>query len=353
MRNRSNAAIAIIVGAAVTVLGQSVAGQGQPAGSKPSASRETYKAPRTPDGQPDLQGVWANNGITPLERPVELGSKATLTDEDISRLKKRAAELLDSSQAGEIIGDSLIRKALEDPNYNNGFDKDTGNYNSFWIVDRDWSDRRTSLITDPPNGRLPALTSAAQQRRQAAAEHRRNHPYDGPEDLALGHRCVAFGSPRLGAGYNSYYQIIQSRDYVVVVTEMAHDARIIPLDGRPHLSESVRQWMGDSRGHWDGNTLVVETTNYPETGNFMGSTGKVKIVERFTRAAADTLKYEVTANDPSTWTQPWTAVVLLRQTPDNLFEYACHEGNESVTGALAGARAEERAAQETAKTGSR
>jgi hypothetical protein len=250
-----------------------------------------------------------------MERPVQLGEKKTFTDAEISQFKKRAQELLDSSQAGVIIGDSLIRSAGADPSFSTSFDKETGDYNSFWIVDRDWSDRRTSLIVDPPNGRLPAATQEAQQRRQAAAADRRDHPFDGPESLDLGHRCLAFGSPRLSAGYNSYYQIVQHPDYVAFVSEMAHDARIIPLDGRPHLPQNVHQWLGDSRGRWEGNTLVVETTNYPEKGNFMGSTGNLKIVERFTRVAADTLKYEVTADDSRTWEKPWTAVLLLRKLP--------------------------------------
>jgi hypothetical protein len=353
MRLRSIASIAPVGGTTVALIvfaSSVVAGQGSSsAGRKPSSLREAYKAQRTPDGQPDLQGVWSNNSITPLERPPEFGEKTILSDKDVSQLKKRAQDLLDSSQAGEIIGDSLIRKALADPNYNNGFDKDTGDYNSFWITDRDWSDRRTSLIIDPPNGRLPPATPEAQQRRQAAAAYRREHGFDGPEDLDLGHRCLAFGSPRLAAGYNSYYQIVQDRDYVAFVSEMAHDARIIPLDGRPHLPQDVRQWLGDSRGHWDGNTLVVETTNYRAKGNFMGSTGNLKIVERFTRVAPDRLKYEVTADDSQTWAKPWTAVLLLRKTTENLYEYACHEGNESVMGALSGERARERAAQGTAQ----
>jgi hypothetical protein len=221
------------------------------------------------------------------------------------------------------------------------------------MVEREF-DNRTSLIVDPPDGKIPPLTAEAQQR-QAAAEARQRFPA-GPEDINNALRCVTFGVPRLGgnfgAGPYSYYQILQTPGYVVITPEIIHDARIIPLDGRPHLSPSIRQWNGDSRGRWEGKTLVVDTTNFSPQSNFMGSAENLHLVERLTRVAPDTIQYEITLDDPTTWTKPWTAAIHLKQTPNNIYEFACHEGNLQVmVGMLAGARAEEKAAEEAAKKG--
>ena len=211
------------------------------------------------------------------------------------------------------------------------------------MVNREF-ENRTSLITDPPNGKLPALTPAADARIEVAAEYRRAHPADGPEDLTRQVRCITYGIPRvggLGAGYNSYYQIFQTPDYFVMLGEMIHDARVIPISDMPHIGDSVRQWHGDSRGHWEGDTLVVETTNYSPSSDYRGAAEHLHLIERFMLAGPEKLHYEITVTDATTWTQPWTAMVPLSRSEDALFEYACHEGNIGMAGILAGARVQE------------
>ena len=178
-------------------------------------------------------------------------------------------------------------------------------------------------------------------------------PLTGPEDRSLSERCISFGVPRLGAGYNSYYQILQTPGYVVIFMETIHDARVIPLDGRPHISQNIRQWHGDPRGHWEGDTLVVDTTNYSPKSYLRGSAENLHVVERFTRVGPRTISYEITVDDPTTWTNAWTAMILLKKTEDSIFEFACHEGNIGMEGILLGARAQEKAAAEAAETESR
>ena len=300
----------------------------------------SWTPPRTPGGQPDLQGIWANNSATPLERPEQLADKAVLTDEELAELTQRVNEFRDSEQAGDLLGDRLIQQALGNPEFND-FDPITGNYNAFWLVERNL-DNRTSLIVDPPDGRIPPLTPEAVAQSEARRAYSREHPSDGPEDRNLGDRCLHFAAPRLSAGYNSYFQILQTPDHVAILQEMGHISRVIPLDGRPHVDDDVRLWTGDSRGHWEGDTLVVETTNYSSASRYNGSTEGLQLVERFTRVAPDTIQHEVTLTDPSTWTQPWTAALLLKATEDPIFEYACHEGNYAMPGILGGARVEEK-----------
>lgn len=342
---------AAFVGALALVLlvvfaSSTVAGQASSAGvsAKPSAA-SAYKAPRTPDGQPDLQGVWSNNDATPLERPKELEGRALLTDAEVAALKKRAAELF-NGETDAAFGDSVFLAVIKDANSKDFKSTDTtGNYNHFWIVDREF-DNRTSVVSDPADGRIPALTPEGEKRRAALAEYRKAHPADGPEDLPLSHRCVTFGVPRLGAGYNSYFQIVQSKDYVAIAQEMIHDVRIIPLDRRPHLPANIRQWHGDARARWEGDTLVVETKNYAANSRFQNLPAEnLHTIERFTRTGPKTIKWDVTVNDPITYTRPWTATVVLRSTPDQIYEMACHEGNEGLPGALSGYRAQERKAQ--------
>jgi hypothetical protein len=312
-----------------------------------------YKAPRTTDGQPDLSGVWANNDATPLERPKELEGRKFLTDAEVAALSKRAGELF-NGETDAAFGDSVFLAVLKDAKTFKSTDTQTGNYNHFWIVDREFSDNRTSRNSDPEDGRIPALTPAGEKYKEEAAEHRKMHPADGPEDLPLSHRCVTFGAPRLGAGYNSYFQIFQSKDYVAIYQEMIHDVRIVPLDNRPHMNSNVRQWFGDSRGHWEGDTLVVETTNYSPKALYQNlPSTNLKTVERFTRTSPKTIEWSVTANDPTMYTKPWTATVILRPTTDHIYEMACHEGNEGLSGALSGNRALEKQAAEAAKKGSR
>ena len=203
---------------------------------------------------------------------------------------------------------------------------------------------RTSLITDPPDGRIPALTADGQQRAAARAEARRQHPADGPEDRSLGERCLLFnaGPPMLSGPYNNYVQIAQNRDHVVILNEMIHDVRIVPLDGRPHPPPAIRKLLGDSRGRWQGNTLVVETTNFSDKTNVRGSGERLRLVEKFTRADATTLLYEFTLDDPASFVKPWTAILPMTKTDDRIYEYACHEGNYAMTGILRGARATEK-----------
>jgi hypothetical protein len=334
----------------VTLARGQVTAQAPVARANTTSVKKTWTLPRTPDGQPDLQGVWANNNATPLERPTILNGRTTLTNEEVAALKKKAGELF-NGEGDAAFGDEIFRSVLESVKAGQSapyqkapqeIDFGTGDYNSFWIVERDW-DNRTSLITDPPDGRLPPMTPEGLQRRDAAAAARKRLAA-GPEDRTLGERCITFGTPSLRAGYNSYYQILQAPGYVVILMEMAHDARIIPLDGRPHPPSTIREWMGDSRGHWEGDTLVVDTTNYSPQGFRAESSAKLHVVERFTRTGPENLKYEFTVDDPATWTKPWSVMIPLRHSPDALFEYACHEGNTGLEGILAGARAEEQAA---------
>jgi hypothetical protein len=335
--------LTLILAAAVvlSLLPGQVLAQSLPA--KPTKAK-TWTPPRT-NGRPDLQGVWANNTATPLERPRELAGRAFLTEQEVAALKKKEQELF-SGDGDAAFGDTVFLTVLANVNGTKaGFkstDGETGDYSSVWTVERDW-DNRTSLITDPSDGRLPALTPEGQKRQAATAAIRARLPV-GPEDRSLSERCLTFGAPRLGAGYNSYYQILQSPDSVAIVMETIHDARIIPLDGRPHLPSTVQTWLGDSRGRWEGDTLVVDTTNY-RAGAFMYSSEKLHVMERFTRTGPETIKYEVTIDDPATWTKPWTVMIPLSRSRDAIYEYACHEGNLGMVGILAGARAEEKAGE--------
>ncbi len=305
----------------------------------PALSQDAWQTPRTADGQPDLSGIWANNSATPLQRPEQLAGKVTLSDEELAELNQKIQAFRDAEQAGDLLGDRLIQQALGDSEYQD-FDVVTGNYNAFWLVEREL-DNRTSLIVDPPNGRMPPLTESAAQ---AAAERRvyaAAHPSDGPEDRNLGDRCLHFDAPRMGSGYNSYMQILQTPTFVATFQEMGHQVRVIPLDNRQHVSEDIRQWTGDARGRWEGDTLVVETANYSAQARFSGASDKLHLVERYTRISPDVLKHEITLSDPDTWTSPWTVELRHTATTDPIFEYACHEGNYSMPGILGGARLDE------------
>lgn len=314
--------------------------------AKPAkASSPAWTLSRTADGQPDFQGVWAYNSATPLERPKELAGRPFLTEQEVAALKKKAAELFDDGNSDAAFGDNVFESVLANvKGTKSGFksvDGGTGDYSSVWTVSRDW-DNRTSLITDPPDGRLPPMTPQAEKKQQAALAAMRNRP-SGPEDRSLSERCITYGSPQLVAGYQSYRQIVQSPNAVVILTEMIHDARVIPLDGHPHLAPNIQSWTGDPRGHWEGDTLVVDSTNF-KPGAFRNvSTEKLHVIERFTRTGPDTLQWELTVDDPGAWTKPWTAVVPLRSSKKSVFEYACHEGNYGLEDILAGARREDQA----------
>jgi len=310
-----------------------------PQASQPPASAvKPYTAPRNSFGQPTFEGTWTNNSATPLQRPPQWADKEFLTDAELEAVANAVRQLEKDGDA--LFGDELIIDAVEGEQKPQSHDTETGNYNAFWLPNRD-IERRTSLIIDPPNGRIPPQTPEAQLRRAAVAEQRRLHPADGPASRGLGERCITFGVPRLTAAYSSVFQVVQAPNEVVFVMETIHEARVIPLDGRPHLPSSMPQWHGNSRGHWEGDTLVVETTGFSPKSDMMGSSSGLHLEERFTRVAPDVLQYDVTMSDPSTWTQPWTVRISLKQTSEPLLEYACHEGNLGMFGILAGARKQE------------
>ena len=304
------------------------------------AFAQDWTMPRTADGRPDLQGVWANNNVTPLQRPEVLGDRTTLTDEEVAALQARAGELFSTESGDAAFGDTVFAAALAEAESFSSRDAGTGNYNHFWLVERDW-DNRTSLITDPPTGRFPPSTPEAQARAAERAAARERHAR-GPEDRSLGERCISWGAPRLGAGYNSYVQIFQTPDHVVLYMEMG-GPRVVPISTGTHVDDRVHLWHGDSRGRWEGDTLVIETTNYSSNASIMGAADGLHVVERLTRVSDDVIEYEVTMADPGTWAAPWTAMIPLRSSADPVFEYACHEGNIGMDGIMAGARALEKA----------
>jgi hypothetical protein len=311
------------------------AAQKAPAATLAEARPKSYTVPRNTFGQPDLEGVWSNNNATPLQRPAAWAGKAVLSDAEFRDVKNAAQKLEQRGDA--LFGDELINDTLQGKAESESHDTETGNYNGFWLPGRDF-DNRTSLIIDPADGRLPPETTESQQRRASAAEQRRLHAADGPENRGLSERCITFGVPRFQAAYSSVYRIVQSPDTVVFVMETIHDARVIPLDGRAHLSDKIAQWHGNSIGHWEGDTLVVDTTGFSPKSNFMGSSRGLHLVERFTRVGKDVLQYDATMTDPTTWTRPWTVRIPFKQTDEPLLEYACHEGNAGMAGILAGAR---------------
>ena len=298
------------------------------------AAAQSGDAPRTPWGKPDLQGVWDFATMTPLERPAQYAGKTTLTEEDA------AAVVEDATLLWERISE--------------GGDNSTGTYDEFWFDAGTGvtEDRRTSLITSPSNGRVPELTPTAAERVAARRAYLRDHPADSWEDRNIAERCILgfnTGPPMAPSAYNNVMQLFQTEGHVVLLNEMVHDSRIVPLDDRPHLPPHMRQWHGDSRGYWDGDTLVVETRNLTTKTSYRGSTESMHLVERFTRSNADTLNYEFTVTDPRTFSQPWTALVPMKMSPNPVYEYACHEGNYGMEGILSGHRADEKAAMAEAE----
>jgi hypothetical protein len=288
---------------------------------------------RTAFGQPNLEGVWSFATLTPLERPADLAAKTVFTEKEAADYERRLLQQFDHDTPA---GAERVCKG-------------TGNYNEFWY-DRGSSivkTRRTSLIIDPSDGRIPPLTPEGIARREARAAARKGRgPADSWEDRGLAERCIIgfnAGPPMMPSAYNNNFQLFLSAHYAVILTEMVHDARIVPLDGRPPLSSSISQWAGSSRGHWEGDTLVVETRNFTDKTGYQGTGEKLRLVERFRRADADTLMYEFTVDDPATFTRPWTAQIPMTRVPGQLFEYACHEGNYGLAGILSGHRAEEQA----------
>ena len=300
-----------------------------------------WTVPRTADGRPNLEGVWENNSATPLERPKQLAQKPRLTDEELETLKRRASTSF-GPEAEAIFGDALYLALLNDTK-SSGLGA-TGTYSQNWRPDR-YFEHRTSLIEEPANGKLPPATAEGQRVRQASVG-RFGRPAASAQEMSIQDRCIHYGFPDLFAAYMSVYRIVQNPDYIAIQMEKIHDTRIIPLDGRPHLSPALRNYMGDSRGKWEGDTLVVETTNFNGRRPFQGSTDKLRVIERFTRTAPDQIAYRFTVEDPAVWARPWTAEEILQATNGPIFEHACHEGNFGVANTLAGARLEEKLATE-------
>ncbi len=316
--------------------------------SLPAIPVAAQSAPRTEWGQPDLRGTWDFRTITPLERPEELSDKEFLTEEEAANLEQETVD------RNERLLRRVARKTEATESVDRGEDGAPGFYNNFWL-DRGTTTigtRRTSLIVDPPNGRIPPVTPEAEKRAETRRAYRREHPADSWEDRGMADRCMfTTGLPIVPSAYNNNVHLFQTPDHVVMLIEMTHTLRVVPLDGRPH--GNIRQFVGDSRGHWEGDTLVVETLNFHGLTGIRGSTPNAVLVERFTRISPDAIQYGFTVEDPETWTQPWTAEVQLTKNDEPLYEYACHEGNYAMEGILAGARAEEKAAAQAANQGSR
>jgi hypothetical protein len=291
---------------------------------------KTYAPPKTPDGRPDLQGVWTNATVTPLERPADLKDKAFFTPAEAAAYAKQVVER-NNADRRDGPPEADVGRAYNDAWYDRGTK----------VV----KTLRTSLVVDPPDGRIPSMVPEAQKRQQERFAGNRGHQFDGPENRSLAERCLIWptlGPPMLPSFYNNNYQIVQGPGYVAILSEMIHDVRIIPTDGRPHLPSHVRLWIGDSRGRWEGNTLVVDTTNFSDKTAWRGSSENLHLIERFTRTDPTTLLYEVTIEDPSTWPRPWKIEVPMQKTDGPIYEYACQEGNYAMKGMLAGARAEEK-----------
>jgi hypothetical protein len=305
--------------------------------ARSETSAKSWTAPRTPDGHPDLQGIWSNQTLTPFERPANLAGKEYFTKEEASAFEKQTITERNADGGNIPHGDADVAFA----------------YNQAWW---DWGTHvfrtlRTSMIVDPPDGLMPPMTPEAKKKSDDAHAHFAAHPADGPEDRTLDERCVLFptaGPPMLPEAYNNNYEIVQTHDYVTILPEMNHDARMIPLDGRPHLPQNVRQWKGDSRGRWEGDTLVVVTTNFMSNDQtrfgfvYDGWTDQnLHVTERFKRTGPDTILYRATIVDPTVYTKPWTVELIWTKRDVQLYEYACHEGNYGLSGILSGARADE------------
>ena len=345
MRNRI--AVGLMIGVAVV---STVAVSGQATPPRPSTNAAASGGvPRTPDGKPDLQGIWDFRTVTPMERPAEFADKPFLTEREAAAYEKRITEQRNAdsnrdeskkTSRGQVNGAEVTADvALA--------------YNDFWW-DRGTKvigSRRTSLVIDPPNGRIPEMTPAARARVEKL-DAARERPAEGPEDRSVGERCLLgfnAGPPFAPGGYNMNIQVVQTPKHVMLMNEMVHTARVIPMDGRPFLT--MPQWSGTSRGRWEGDTLIVETKGFKGETSFRGSSPNLHLIERFTRTDANTLVYQFTANDPTTWVRPWTVEIPLQRTDDQIFEYACHEANYGMTNLLQGARTVERDAAATKTTG--
>jgi hypothetical protein len=321
-----------LLAALTTLTIASAAGQG----TSPAVKAKNWSVPRTADGQPDLQGIWTNATITPLERPAAFNAKAVATDEEATKFEKQNNDGL--------YGDKRSTNAESDRDHA---------YNSLFFdrgteLARVDGVKRTSLIIDPPDGKLPTMTAEGQKR--ASERLRQFQRYDRVQDRPLGERCLmGFGStsgpPMLPVLYNNNYQIVQTPQTIMILVEMVHDVRYIHLDRKEHLPSAARQWMGDSIGHWEGDTLVVDTTNFTDKTRFRGTAQNLHVIERFTRADAGTILYKATIDDPATYTKQWTMEYPFLATQGPIFEYACHEGNYAMPDILGGARKSDQASK--------
>jgi len=307
------------------------------------APAKNRKTPRTVFGHPDLQGVWTSATLTRFDRADEYGNRLVLTADEVRKIEGTEADYVANAAKPSDPNKKEVAGVCTNFQFGCG-------YNNFWIdrgsqVIRINGEPRSSILIDPPNGKIPSLTAARQK--QLAEQRRGRGRYDGPETLTLAERCLlSFGSssgpPMLPVLYNNHYQIVQGKDTVTILVEMVHDARIVRMDGQ-HVPGSVRKWMGDSIGRWEGDTLVVETTNFTTQEGFRGSTENAKVTERFTRAGPDTINYKFTVEDPAAFTRSFTGEIPFYLTKDQVFEYGCHEGNYALPGILAGAREQEKA----------
>ena len=339
-------AMAVVMWAPVPVAAQAQkvsAAQAQkaapaPAAAKAATPKKTWVVPRTPEGAPDLQGYWTNNSYTPLERPNGV-DKEFYTKGELKEVEKKAAAREEEQTTPGTVADVHY---------------DFTQFGLDRSQTRLTDNLRTSVITNPENGRLPAVTAEGQKRAadRAAARKAQGAQYDQVQNIPIGSRCVWMnaGPPMMPPGYNPAYQIVQGQGYVMILVEMLHEVRVVPTDGRSHAPEGVRSWLGDSKGHWDGDTLVVETTNFNEKAAFRGSSENMKITERFTRVSDDEVRYQFTVDDSATWARSWTGEMPFLKINGPIFEHACHEGNYGILNTLAGARREDkRAADEAAK----
>lgn len=306
-------------------------------GGLSAVADEQWSMPRTIDGQPDLQGVWANNTVTPVERPEQFGDREFLTDEEMQFLARRMGEI----NAGE--GDALFGESVLDAVFSGNEtsrDTQTGNYDQQWMVERTLHNR-TSQIIEPATGRYPDRTPEAIAHARNRAAYSQEHPADSWLDRSLSERCVHRGVPNLRPGYNSYWQIVQNKDYVTVIQEMFHDVRIIPLTKMPALDEKITLWNGSSRGYWDGDTLVIDTRNINEKSDPGLNTEARVYQERLTRIGQNEMQYDIIVHDPGSFTQDYTRRIIFEHSDDRIYEYACHEGNYGMMNILSGHRAEE------------
>ena len=343
MGRRSLASFAALAVVVIALLAQAPAA-GQTAGSsaKASPAAKAWTPPRTADGKPDLQGIWTDNTLTPFERPKDLGSKEFYSDQELADLTKRVR---DARPGERVEGAELGAANPQEIRYDleiYGFDRNKVRFTS----------KRTSLVIGP-EGVVPPMLPQARERNAAAAAKLKGHEFDGPENRSLSERCILLNQIRIpmtpAANEGNLLQIVQGPGYVTLLHEIDHSTRVIPTDGRPHIPQSIRQWQGDSVGHWEGNTLVVDTTNFTNLSSYRGSSENLHLVERFTRTADDTMTYQFTVEDPTTWAKPWSAEIPWTKTQGPVYEWACHEGNTMIATILRGARVEEEAAQKKGK----